>query len=1032
MSIRFIHTKNNSSMLDELFKLQDSYVSAKEFRLLTDVQFIFTREKVTSEYLLLKLAEKNLPSLSYDVSPFHSNLLKFFPNTNKEFLSSLSAKYLLKEILLKEDSSLTPRKAFKLASQIYKHWDRLLQDFSTIPKKYQYYKVLIEFIKSKKNVTQNEFLKNSIEKKLWRDPKELKNEFGKRIIFYGLKNINEINFKIVQFLEEHFEIVVILRPLELISEFYTIENFLDTDDIAYKFRVEIEEQESKLTDYTKPVIISAPEVHREIEFVATNILEKLNNAEGKFYLNEIKLIIPDSTDYYLATLNVFQRYGIPVSFTRVISDKIISPYYTAFQSIIRIFESRFSVEEVFHLFHNPCFSPEFEAGLTESINSDIWQRIVVKAETIGFLDKEDRLREKVRAEDFKTWNSLWDLISRNLSHTEEKELFAKDLYDDALQFLKVSSYFLNDLIYLKENEFPCKEFISFFRVFLDTYLSPNLRKQKDSVERLEKLNMDVKRSIYNLLFEIEKMQESNFKDKKFTFEDLVNIFNEELDFTVIASPRVLKSGVTVGTFEDTTDPVFEYVYAVGISESRIPEQVTNLNQYIFTEHSAENIKKRSIQNFYGIWNHNPKQIFLSYVRIDSLGDKKSYPSPELKKIAEKFGVEEIQIPLWKENSEVDKFYVTEWEKAELELKLLAKQEIVFQTIQPTWENANSLAKNEMEEFVQNQKSAPKNLVEQFFRPVTIQNSNQNISNTIDLNSFARFLECPQKFHFDSVLNLQEEEEVSEEIYSISPILETNLYRTFLESYFENPDSFQDRISDILIEENEKSFPRGILGSLEKERITEQMTKVLGNFFREEFYGFKFFSKIEFSSLPFRITQKELMISGIKFLGRELQSKTTSLIYNKEKNELGFLISRRTKLNLSTQLKAILFTNLLYEEELKSIYSKELQMENPQIKLYFLQFMDKNNEPKLQVADTHQFPKNESFLPFLELFESNSYPISPLDFTTKNQNTCEYCKIQKFCFGYENEFENVLVQEREELFDLIQTINFKATQKQAPI
>lgn len=131
------------------------------------------------------------------------------------------------------------------------------------------------------------------------------------------------------------------------------------------------------------------EAYREIEFVGREILSILEeNKQSNFRLTSIKLVLPaEDLNYSLLVANIFERMGIPFSFTKDIRKR--SPYFSSVVSLLKLSISDFDKDTIFSLFYNPCFYPILEDSRM-NIKPEVWNQIISKMNLTGFLDKHHK------------------------------------------------------------------------------------------------------------------------------------------------------------------------------------------------------------------------------------------------------------------------------------------------------------------------------------------------------------------------------------------------------------------------------------------------------------------------------------------------------------------------------------------------------------------------------------------------------------------------------------------------------------------
>ncbi len=389
---------DNSTLYRALQNKLETFYKKENILILRDIVRVFTRENLTTDYLSLKLVEDNIPSLLFDINPYRVIPKEFLKNkpSSDTLISDLACILLIESILVKQNLENGNRKIKKnnstiginkkvlrqLAGSIFQFWKESLISFSLkeekVPSniKQEYDSVIRAFLKDKGNKKiEIEYLYEACAsgKSQFVSESEVKEKFGEEIILYGVSEIDPLHFKILEILSSYVRISFFIpaprihlihknssksqnaKLKELLPDWHVLSKFLGDKKISdvealldFKFQETL--PDSNLQFY------ESQEAYREIEFVAREILRltEEHKDDDNFRLTSIKLVLPtEDVNYSLLVNNIFDRMGIPYSFTKDIRKKK-SPYFSAVASLLKLSISDFDKETIFSLFYNPC------------------------------------------------------------------------------------------------------------------------------------------------------------------------------------------------------------------------------------------------------------------------------------------------------------------------------------------------------------------------------------------------------------------------------------------------------------------------------------------------------------------------------------------------------------------------------------------------------------------------------------------------------------------------------------------------------
>ncbi len=1040
---------DNSTLYLALKSKLEYFISKENILILRDMAKVFTRENLTTDYLALKLVEDNIPSLLFEISPYRiipKEFLKEKPSS-EILISDLACILLIESILAKQNQEDIKRKKNKstprinkkvlrqLASAIFQFWKDSLISFSIkeekVPSniKQEYDSIIRSFIKAKANKKiELEYLYEACAggKSYFISETEAKEKFGEEIILYGVSEIDPLHFKILEILSSYVKISFLIPAprIRLIHDHAKIENaklkeLLPDWNILNKFL-----GDKKIADinFTFPDVLpdtnlafyESQEAYREIEFVGREILRltEENKDKENFRLTSIKLILPaEDVNYSLLVSNIFDRMGIPYSFTKDIRKKK-SPYFTAVASLLKLSISDFDKETIFSLFYNPCFFPILEE-MRLQIKPEVWNQIISKMNLSGFLDKHHKKRQGFRESNLMTWESLWTRLNSILigDTTNESVNLETELVDEVYEFLEVSSSLLQDLIGLKEDFTNLSDYSKFFRIILDTYLHPLMRYNK--TDEMERLNERGKTKINNLLSGIESIDselslilENNIY---FALDDFVDILLTQMEAWTEGDSRVLKNGVVVGELMDVIDPSFEFVYLVGLDERRF-SSYSGKHDSVVVEDAIQSMRIDSslkLKNyFYHIFNHNAKRYTFSYVSLDTIKDREYYPARELDRILNlTHGKNSIykKIPFFS-YLEYKMEEGNIFEKETFELINLKQQELslsLLKTSYPDWlENSNPRLLNEIDQLTSNN-HLNKKMKSYFFRPsIDKEHLSINQNRNLSVRKFVSYMDCPKKFFYNYAVQTEEESDVTGDVDSIDA-LRRHLFIKEVFSYLSQDGTLNASalIEKIFSFERIESgdLPFGVLGKVAELNFKDYLDSYFIPYFHQFADQYKVSKQIQFHSEANKTSDS--IIFSTPMLWNELIKADADLLLLE--GDTLYLTWITTASKISDQKRIIAgFTAYLINqsEQIKKEIKDYFRLTAFKIAPAILHFPEAN-EPKFHQGRLVEYSE-EIFRPFWNSLFRDQYPAFPM---STDKSTCEYCQMKTVCHAYHFEF-----------------------------
>jgi len=991
--------ENNKTLREALKKQIKEHIQSSNFLMLKDSIHILTRETLTAEYLSMQLPKDEIPSLCLEIRrlrDFMSILKKeYLESKKKELLEPFYCENLFYSIITKNkdttEKSEKNLRQLKLAKDLFNAYEETISKcHKFISKKYQ--EIFKKFKKEKKNyLTEMEALENLVKEDF------TKSKFLKSINFpiyiFGIDNIEPLYFKILSKISKLIEI-----------NFFFCEPYLNHETLILK---EIKQQtrykrkEETLISQTQLYFYEAPEIHREVEFVARHILGKISESlDPNLHLTRIKVIIPQNPSYAIALKNSFMKMGIPFTFVNELYVKKQTAYFNAVLSLIRLINSNFEKNLALSLFQNPCFSPLLpretnpDIKLRYKIKSDLWVSLFNQLHLSGFLDSEHRKQEGFSEEDYGTWEKFWYRAA--LAYQGEvvgEGLISEEIREEIPIMLDITYLLFQDLIYLREVDFTPEEFVNYFLTILEVYLDPNYVSKFEDQKNLE-YYQKLQNKVYEDICSICK--QLIHKDTRYGYKMYLNFLLDELLNLKEYSGRILKYGVIVGSFEDTNDIVLDYIYALGVDENQVPTKITP-REYIktleYSKQEASKIYLYSKESFYSILNNSAKEIHLSYVNRDSIGDKPIYPSRELLTLLElskKYNRNTegfIHIPLFtylEPNSKIFEHLTLEEEAIQTIWLKQLENEYQVDMLVPNWEEKNQDQKSKAEKAWQ-QTPWKEKLFEFYFIP-KLKVLVQSLPEEINLRKFLQFLECPRKYFYTNYLRLEAEEELSEDLKTFTYLQDLDMIRNFCFSVFSTETKdYESLIQDVL---SLGQFPHGLLGEVEKRKKKEFFMKLID--------GLNLQNWTQIIVTPKFRGEEEL--GGGELFDKKVFFKTDFLFKNEQSNYLTKLvvsnnISWKTKLELYLQTQVLQKKNFKFEAMVLQI-KKDTKVEWKN--LDFINFSEQINEFLQKRWQKFVATGETSFE--AEPFQrpKNSY----------DGGTCQYCRFKQACpgfnYGYESE------------------------------
>lgn len=1019
-----------SALVEEL----ESFKKKEDRQLLRDFYSVFTRESISIEYLTLQLTKVSIPSILFRIQNLDMSIMEFLDSDPEDldFLGFQEAVYCMEEaldvFLKKEKLNYTPIQKRNLAIQLYQYRSANLMKGVGFPSGFRYLSVLKKFSSLTKNKLDSPSFLQKYRNKILSGA-ALEKKFGKKILIYGYNPVEPLVYEILKNVSGNLDILwfSVLPPVELLRSKEDESVHLSSNHIRSLSKTQSPFPETSA--YPPVRLHKSLEIYREIDYVGRNILSKFKAGKDNddFHLTRIKVILPDSPEYRVAFYNVFRTLKIPFTFTNESFSLRITSYYNAFQKILSLTESDYHPEEVFLLFHNPCFYPEIN-GERISFSSSEFYQIYSRFRVSGYLDRKDRDLRGVRIDSKYTWDDFWKKLNLSILGEDESIYFNEDQKLEAENLLLVSTSLLQDLIYLKEKKFwKPAEYASFLRIILDVYLSVKPRPEifeEGEIDQEISGNLEMERRIRGILQEIEDFGEflkSINSSREYTKDELNQIIEEGLSSGKRYSQKLLKFGVVVGDFSDTHIPGFDFIYILGLNDRLLPAAYRENPELDGKSDAIQKIadtERASIENFFHTFCQVNQELHLSYVSRDMIKDREIYPSTYLTKVKDLLNLKYNEIPLYIHNEfrkGIDQAYEP-ISRSLLKMKHAERKSSDLPFLLPSWKKTD-----EIPEFPIGLQG--KNLDKLFFRP-GFKEEIPDVEIPKDVfypRSIAKYLECPKKFYFERYIGEDDVEDYSSTIDSIDSLEYHNLVVEFFKIISDPSISWEEtqkKISEYI--ESSNSYPEGILLSNYLKQLFANLKSSFEHFQKELAGRSKFLIQPYFSREENK-NRKSQYFPSFEWEGRSVEYNPDVLFLKDSVLYLG-LIQTATTVGEKHKIRRFVlshFASILKDsEETKDSIAKHFGESFGSISLIVFERGKDSvfglKEAKGKLDSPEEF--SEILKIFLNEYDSKKFPASPV-----GKKTCKYCRFQSVCPGVSIEYEEWMEEDRLNLLDRVNQI-----------
>ncbi|HNF27394.1 MAG TPA: exodeoxyribonuclease V subunit gamma, partial [Leptospiraceae bacterium] len=796
--MKIVLCTDNSTLLDSISDHLKKITCSPDFTLLKTQVLILCRETFSEDYLYMKLSERGIPSLAYEIRSMKDFMRDVLEKTDPktETAGRLEELFLLQKVISEngkfKERNLPLSALFHIASDIYDIFEKHRKSGKAIPENWKYADIWKEYRKKKTKLSPSEkmlkFLDSASRKK---NPADLLSEYT-HLFLAGHYHIDPVQKKFA----EHLSSLMKAKNSEPRAFICRSRNILiDPEDernseTGYLLK-EFPGAETEFFGKDKSFrafFFSAPEIFRELETVGRRILKILHDKRNlpAFRLTDIKIIIPDVPAYHLGIKNVLESLNLSFSFTNNLFGKKLSPYYTAVSALLDLTDSEFLPEKALALFRNPCFAPSVSGS---RIVPDIyaWQNILNSSRITGFLDEIERQEKGHRNDRRFTWEHLWDrLASQDIADSAE----TSDFLSDSEDFIMITSSLFHDLISLKNSEGP-EFFADLFERILEIYLDPEMPESETDSMQLARMNVTVHDRIISSLSEVRKLQQFSDPEDRIPYEMYRQIISDTLDSMQEGSSQVYKSGITVGTVKDTLDAEVSCLFCTGLDEDSFRSRA-DLDTYISVNpdntEEEKDIHLTKLRYLSHCFSYGAEELYFSYTNYDTEKDRRRYPAPEYEIIRTKLSsiygpnqFHEHKISLYPHEEYPASFPETLSEKEVFEMTVMKawESETEFNTVSPSWEGRDL---NLPEIFKDSEDTV---------RRMFSRNSGKKISrlgkrSAASPAEIANYIECPRKYVYTHIMNTASDYEPEEENYSLNPLIRMNILNSVVQKFVKNP------------------------------------------------------------------------------------------------------------------------------------------------------------------------------------------------------------------------------------------------------
>lgn len=1010
--MKIVLCSDNGSLIDSISENLNKITADPDFVLLKTQVLILCRETFSEDYLYMKLSERKIPSLVYEIRSLkdfmRETLEKADPKT--ETAGRLEELFILQKIISENKKfkgrNLPLSALFHIASDIYDIFEKHRKSGRAVPENWKYADIWKEYRKRKTKPSPSErilkFLESAARKKT---PPDFLSEYT-HLFLAGHYHIDPVQKKFTEYLNSIMKarssetVSFICRSSDILKDFEESGD-AETGYFLKEFSGAEKEIKGKEKDF-RAFFFSAPEIFRELETVGRRILKILHEKRNipSFRLTDIKIVIPDTPAYHLGIKNVLESLNLNFSFTNNLFGKKLSPYYTAVSALLDLTDSEFLPEKALSLFRNPCFAPSVSGN---RIVPDIyaWQNILNSARITGFLDEIERQEKGHRNERRHTWEHLWDRLAfQDIADSAE----VSDFLSDSEDFIMITSSLFHDLISLKNSSGP-EFFADLFERILEIYLDPEMPESETDSMQLARMNVTVHDRIISSLSEIRKLQQIIGTDDSIPFEMYRQIISDTLDSMQEGSSQVYKSGIVVGTMKDTLDAEFSHLFCTGLDEDSFRSR-TDLDTYIsVNENNAEEEKDiylTKLRYLNHCFSYGAEELYFSYTNYDTEKDRRRYPAPEYEiirsELSSKYGQSlfpEYKISLYPHEEYPVSFPETLSEREVFEMSVLKEWEAdaEFNAVSPEWEEKDLY----LPEIFKDSEDTVKRM---FGRNSGKKKSRLEKRISASPAEIANYIECPRKYVYTHIMNTDADYEPEEENYSMSPLIRMKILNSVLIKFAKDSSLTVQSIQDDSLLFSE--LPLGLAGQAQKEKLLEYISEKMLPFLAENFQAGRIIPDLHSGSGDFQNAEKNLPKAG--FLNLEISGRIPVAAAFQSTVRIGQAVYGRT-VRTSQILQALIWHWTIKESEnLRKAVLEAFNLQKGMIEPFIIHFPIKSS-PEICLIDAEK-ASPKLIEKAVQNFINNIFPVHPVHGDNSRDDICSYCPVVKTCFGYNYEFESI--------------------------
>jgi len=381
-------------------------------------------------------------------------------------------------------------------------------------------------------------------------------------------------------------------------------------------------------------IVACPSMYREVETVFNSILFNLEQ-DDTLQLTDIAILVPDISAYKPVFDSVFNRNPRQLTYNLVDSHaEIESIYGKAVLAILKLATGRFSRNEVFDLFLNPCFMSSWKMGPDDV---QAWVNWTRELNIFHTFDRESKIARGYPASDNFTWKQGLERLrlsrimaaplvtdAAGFAHYQEHVPFSDIKTDDvdlvekfcmAIEALhhavsRLNSKGISGEQWKQRVFHTCDQLIEIPEDFKgEAVVRQALLKAFDNLELYDSLQQDVSASTLNV--------------------DLIKEFiRSNLGSISGGHGNYLTGGVTISALQPMRPIPFRIVYVLGMEEGNFPGKadLSSLDLRLLKRRIGDiSLPERNCYLFLEMLLSVREKFYISYVARDLQEDRRQQP-----------------------------------------------------------------------------------------------------------------------------------------------------------------------------------------------------------------------------------------------------------------------------------------------------------------------------------------------------------------------------------------------------------------------